>query len=81
MLFYLVFLPDAVFLLPLGKKLGRGSASAVTNIIGIHGDNQLGEFKKMRDVIRMPVADVLLDSFSHIHAGPFALDDDHRNAV
>ena len=70
-----------IFFLPLGIELCGSSTSTVADIIGIHGNNQLGKLEKLRNVIRVPVADILLDAFSHIHAGALAFDDHEWNTI
>ena len=67
--------------MPFGEKLRRSPAGAVADVVGVHGDDQLGELEELRYVVRVPVADVLLDALGDIDAGALALDDDERDAV
>ena len=80
-LFNFSFLPLAIFFLPLCVEFCRSRTSTVADIVGIHGNNKLGKLERLRNVIRVPVANILLDAFSHIYAGAFAFDDHEWNTI
>ena len=67
--------------MPFGEKLRRSPAGAVADVVGVHGDDQLGELEELRYVVRVPVADILPDALGDIDAGALALDDDEWDAV
>ena len=75
------FLPLNILFVPLAVKLLLGSGSAVLDRFRIHGNYQLRKLKQLGDVVRLPVADILLHTLFHIHTGLLAFDHNQRNAV
>ena len=75
------FLPLHILFVPLAVKLLLGSGSTVLDRLRIHSDSQLCKLKQLGDVVRLPVADILLHALFHIHTGFFAFDHNQRNAV
>lgn len=67
--------------MPLAVKLLLGSGSAVLDRFRIHGNRQLRKLKQLGDVVRLPVADILLHAFFHIYTGFLAFDHNQRNTV
>ena len=76
-----LFLPLHILFMPLAVKLLPGSGSTVLDRFRIQGNSQLRELKQLGDVVRLPVADVLLHTIFHIHAGFFTFDHNQRDAV
>ena len=76
-----VFLPDDVLLMPFAVEFLPGSRRSVFHILRIDCENKLCKLEQLRDIVRLPVPDVLLDAFLHIHAGLLALYDHQGNAV
>ena len=76
-----LFLPLHILFVPLTVKLLLGSGSTVLDRFRVQGDSQLCKLKQLGNVVRLPVADILLHALFHIHAGFFTFDHNQRNAV
>ena len=76
-----ILLPLDILFMPSAIKLLPGSSGSVFYCLRVHCDDKLGELEQLRNVIRLPVADILFYAFLHVHAGLFALDHDHGNAI
>ena len=63
------------------KVLCRSTASTIQNFVRIHSQHQLGVTEEVRDVIFAPVADILVDTFHHIHTGFLTFNDHQRDTV
>ena len=74
-------LPLHIFFMPLAVKFLLCSRSAVFYVFGVHGNCQLRKLEQLRNIIRLPVAYVLLHAFFHIYAGLFTFDHDQRNTI
>ena len=73
--------PFFVIFVPGHELLGGGPASPIEDLVRIHSQDKLGIPEQLGNIFFSPVADILRDTFHHINAGPFALNDDKRNPV
>ena len=76
-----ILLPLDILFMPSAIKLLPGSGGSVFYRLRVHGDDELGELEQLRNVIRLPVADILFYALLHVHAGLFALNHDHGNPI
>ena len=74
-------LPLHIFFVPLAVELLLCSGSSVFHGFRIHGNGQLRKLKQLRNIIRLPVADILLHALFHIYAGLLTFDHNQRNAI
>ncbi len=72
-----VIQPLLIILMPGYKVLCRSTASTIQNLVRIHGQHQLSVTEEVWDVFFAPVADILVDTFHHIHTG-FLTFNDHK---
>ena len=74
-------LPLHIFFVPLAVKFLLCSCSTVFHGFRIHSNGQLRKLKQLRNIIRLPVADILFYAFFHVHAGLFTFNHNQRNTI
>ena len=67
--------------MPLAVELLLCSGSSVFHEFRIHSNGQLRKLKQLRNIIGLPVADILLHALFHIYTGLLTFDHNQRNAI